>query len=87
MNARLSAIRARRETAVDLYAAPESRRDARLLLERDDVPAMVAALEAVLARHVEFRPALSCRNCHYEWPCPTVRAINLALLPAQGTTR
>lgn len=58
---------------------------------RTDVPALVAALEAVLEVHQHFEYSDSrgdgagCNECRYddgshmEYPCPTVEAINEAL--------
>ena len=52
------------------------------------VPSLVAALEAVLKRHVEAviedmpaPPFRYCKTCsgHPAWPCPEVRAIAAAL--------
>jgi len=128
---RLNSIRSRQVTATNPYAAPDNRRDARLKLERDDVPAMVDALTKVLELHRRAHAVFSwasgqryeepcpecdgragvhpcgcwadsdieyvCAECHrlgssakgvydYTYPCPTVRAIDSALTPAQGTT-
>lgn len=50
---------------------------------RTDVPALVAALRAVLHLH---RPTMhqcgccgTCDECDWEWPCGTVRAVEAAL--------
>ena len=52
-----------------------------------DVPPLLAALEAVLERHVEAviedmpGPFHYCKTCsgHPKWPCPEVRDISAAL--------
>ena len=93
---RLAAIKARAEVAnteipsdgpagvsEDLKAWLDSF-DAKTALARTDVPALVAALEAVLELHQpdEFT---ECRNCHpgqgeaHPHPCPTVQVVNEAL--------
>ena len=48
---------------------------------RTDVPALVAALRAVLEVHkrkvtmFNFATYDECEDCEYDWPCPTVTAI------------
>ena len=48
---------------------------------RADVPALVAALRAVLELHVHevvqftFATYSECEHCGQDWPCPTVTAI------------
>lgn len=49
---------------------------------RTDVPALVAALEAVLALHsrvFDMNNTPTCRECADDYPCPTVEAVNKAL--------
>jgi hypothetical protein len=52
---------------------------------RTDVPALVGALEAVLARHQQRLNTVSALypkplcTCEHEYPCPTVQAIETAL--------
>mgnify|MGYP006950148405 FL=1 len=56
---------------------------------RTDVPALVAALRAVLNLHFKAQPIPAafgtqeggdyCRTCVEDWPCPTVEAITTAL--------
>ena len=53
-----------------------------------DAPALLAALESVLARHspdlTEHAPQ-PCKSDPFTWPCPTYRAI-AAALPGRETT-
>lgn len=45
-----------------------------------DVVVLVAAVEAVLALHIEnWDNPGSCGNCEWNFPCPTVTAIRTAL--------
>lgn len=46
---------------------------------RTDVPALVAAVEAVLALHQRTIEYPECKECGFEYPCPTVTAIRDAL--------
>lgn len=60
------------------------------LLRNEDVPRLIAAVEAVLKRHAPIdrgRIMHCCRGCEeenerccHEWPCPTYEAISRALL-------
>lgn len=66
--------------------------DVLTLPSRQDVPALTAALRAVLDLHRPYQPdavlrALGqwdasdewCNGCEMSWPCPTVRAVESAL--------
>lgn len=79
---RLSSIRAHHEYATNVYAAPNTRRDARLKLEREDVPAMVDALTRVL--ELPHGPVGPWDDDLVRWDA-VVAAIEAALSPAQGT--
>ena len=52
---------------------------------RTDLPAAVAALRAVMGLHAPVPPLSNpdptpvCRNCDWDYPCPTVKAISTAL--------
>jgi hypothetical protein len=47
-------------------------------LAKFDVPALVAALEAVLAVHYQYEDKC-CADCGRMWPCETVTKIREAL--------
>lgn len=91
---RLDQIEARAETIVGLTLGDDNARDAYNLVE-DAVPALVAAVRAVLDRHkpVQHRSGTTiCNGCWgdddgelaaVEHPCPTVRAIATALREGQ----
>ncbi len=54
---------------------------------RSSVPRMIAALEAVMALHPNTSG--ECHTCSNEWgplawPCPTIRAIEAALIGGEG---
>jgi len=91
---RLDAIKARAEAAVQHYEFGVKSNRERALNSAADVPALVAALEAVLELHKPWavsNPSEStvnhcCDQCYeagtgdfVPYPCPTVTAINQAL--------
>ena len=86
----------------DAYGIDVGKADAEFIAHaRTDLPALLAAVEAVLELHDmgEACPdcgagprticecgATDCQGCSEEWPCPTVRALTAAL-EANTTTR
>lgn len=61
---------------LDLHVSPD---DAEFIAHaRTDVPALTAALRAVLDRHADDGEGF-CRCCEFVWPCWTVRDIEEAL--------
>ena len=75
---RLDEIEARRAQA-------KASLTSRHLLVGKDVPELLAALRAVLDLHEEAEPSSNpdqapvCRNCDWDYPCPTVSGIATAL--------
>ena len=78
--ARLAEILERARIAGDDSAVAT---DEDIFRSSEDVPALLAAVEAVLALHsadaAEPPPEL-CKSDPFAWPCPTYRAIARALL-------
>lgn len=63
--------------------------DARFIAaSRNEVPALLAALDAIRAIHVRTfeggdRMPDYCSNCVMHWPCPTIAALTVATTPDQ----
>lgn len=83
MNARevLAGITARAEAADRAY--PEGDIET-VVASQDDVPLLVAAVEAVLNAHRPHNAGTECWRCGQPWPCLDFRDITAALEAGRG---
>lgn len=75
IKSRAAVVRAKKDNCEATY----SEFAAIIRLANFDAPALVSAVEAVLALHYLDMDEEHCADCSYNWPCPTVEAIRRAL--------
>ena len=86
----LAGIKERQALASDAslgFSRMEERHAALIKVGYEDAPALLGAVEAVLALHrPDHHKVRMCDLCQFgEWPCPTYRAISAALTGTEST--